>query len=87
MDGCNYYQLNLCYVLFPPDRLFQFWFKGSQEKVKIHESMNKKVDNTKQNSMTAGHPTNSSKGSEYHEKVMITMQERQMTVVLFQNDE
>lgn len=51
--NCIAYQLNLCDMLFPPQRIFQFGSIGCQKIITVHDDMYKWIDYTKQCTVAA----------------------------------
>lgn len=51
-NGIMTYQLHLRNVLLPPERLFQLWFEGGQEVVRVHDDMHPRIDESQEGGVT-----------------------------------
>jgi len=75
--------LQSCQISLPPEILLDLWSTCSQEIIEIHGCVNSSVDECEEATVTASHKLSSKPTLEWHDSMVIHMEERKMGEFLF----
>jgi len=81
------YDLYNSQVLFPPEILLHMRPECGQHVVGVHEDVNEGVDDAKESRMTASNELHTDPTADRHHRMMVEMQERDLSIFLAQNEE
>ena len=74
-------------ILFPPDELLVLWTHGGHHVIKVHDDVDKSVEQTEEGRVATGSEANTEPDTHRHDAVMNDMQERNVFVLFAQNEE
>lgn len=81
------YNLHDGQVFFPPKILLHMRPERGQHVVGVHKDVDEGVDDAKESRVTTGKKLHTDPGTNWHQRMMVKMQERDLSIFFAQNKE